>query len=288
MSAEAFQDDYEHLEEVGLETVPADADPTDKGHSRDKIAAQLSAMGLTLEQIQATYVFWDAQDMLAEPVSCRYDPDTWFSIVGDEQQYAKRFCASCPVINECRDYADALNVRVGIWGGENRASRNYLIERQLMTTEPNTDKPTTTTPAPAPKAETEIWGAPQYTIEEMSKLSPQKIDKAHKAGQLQALVDGDNEKLLEVRGGSPAPQTTEDPEADPADKPADDQELIEWHREMKERYGVEQLTLAEMEELAQENVEELRLRIDEGQTQAVVAGKTGPSTGAGKTTEPKE
>lgn len=136
------------------------------------------------------------------------------------------------------------------------------------------------------KAETQIWGAPQHTIEEMSKLSPQELDKAHKAGQLKAIIDGDNQKLLEVRN-DPEAAAVVDVEAttdEDAESQTDEETADDWHAQMKDRYGVEQLTLAEMQTLAETDAEDLRKRIDEGQTQAVARGDHGPTTTTDKTT----
>lgn len=125
MSAEATQDDFEDFGGVGFEIAPVDDEPTTKGISRDRIEAQLSAMGLTAEQIAASYSFWNAQDELADPVSCQYDPELWFSQSLNDREYAKTHCERCPVIDACRRYADALNVTVGIWGGESRTSHSH-------------------------------------------------------------------------------------------------------------------------------------------------------------------
>lgn len=41
-----------------------------------------------------------------------------------EERLAKRICAACPVLMECR--ADGLNEPYGVWGGLNRYQRRYL------------------------------------------------------------------------------------------------------------------------------------------------------------------
>ncbi|PLS24968.1 WhiB family transcriptional regulator [Bifidobacterium imperatoris] len=55
--------------------------------------------------------------------TCRqYDPELWFSTRPDETKTALAVCRQCPVIDECRQFADHNN-RIngyplqGIWGG---------------------------------------------------------------------------------------------------------------------------------------------------------------------------
>lgn len=63
--------------------------------------------------------------------ACRdYDPELWFSGKPYEQAAALAVCRSCPVVDECRAFADDNN-RIsgyplqGIWGGKqyDRTSR---------------------------------------------------------------------------------------------------------------------------------------------------------------------
>jgi hypothetical protein len=41
------------------------------------------------------------------------DPEVFFPEVGDRTAKASRVCASCPVLPQCRDYADALEEGLG-------------------------------------------------------------------------------------------------------------------------------------------------------------------------------
>lgn len=64
-----------------------------------------------------------AQDGGLHKAACRdHDPELWFSGKPYEQAAALAICRSCPVIGECRRFADEHN-RIngyqlqGIWGG---------------------------------------------------------------------------------------------------------------------------------------------------------------------------
>lgn len=55
------------------------------------------------------------------------DPETWFP----ERQsavkaFAKRICQTCPVRQECLDFADQEGYDDGIWGGLDRDERKKL------------------------------------------------------------------------------------------------------------------------------------------------------------------
>lgn len=64
--------------------------------------------------------------------ACRgYDPENWFpeDLPPRDRRRAvlaaKRICQSCPVYDECSEYADAYNTTYGIWGGERRTIRIF-------------------------------------------------------------------------------------------------------------------------------------------------------------------
>ncbi len=46
------------------------------------------------------------------------------------EQRAKEICASCPVIDECLEYALTISEPHGIWGGLNENERRLLLERR--------------------------------------------------------------------------------------------------------------------------------------------------------------
>lgn len=52
----------------------------------------------------------------AELSICEPDDTTWFPDQRQEEQ-AKAICRSCPVMNECGEYAIANDERYGVWGG---------------------------------------------------------------------------------------------------------------------------------------------------------------------------
>lgn len=73
--------------------------------------------------------------------ACRdHDPELWFSGKPYEQAAALAVCRSCPVVDECRAFADDNN-RIsgyplqGIWGGKQygRTSRPVIIMRGTAT-----------------------------------------------------------------------------------------------------------------------------------------------------------
>lgn len=60
----------------------------------------------------------------------RVDPDAWFPEKGESPKPAKKICATCPVIQECREYALRNRERNGIWGGTSDADRRKLLKKR--------------------------------------------------------------------------------------------------------------------------------------------------------------
>lgn len=59
-----------------------------------------------------------------DAANCRDgDPDLFFSDARHEQEYAKRVCAGCQVLDDCRTYATARPGLWGVWGGLTRDER---------------------------------------------------------------------------------------------------------------------------------------------------------------------
>lgn len=54
------------------------------------------------------------------------DPELWFPDKGQSSSYAKKVCRSCPVIEECLDYALAGGERFGVWGGTSERERRGM------------------------------------------------------------------------------------------------------------------------------------------------------------------
>ena len=50
---------------------------------------------------------------------CADDPEVWFAADTDSIAVALAGCARCPVLAQCREYADSdrQTSRVGVWGG---------------------------------------------------------------------------------------------------------------------------------------------------------------------------
>ena len=62
--------------------------------------------------------------------ACRgSDPSLWIIERGDSAVEAKSICATCPVIDECLNYALANNERLGVWGGTCERERRRIRSR---------------------------------------------------------------------------------------------------------------------------------------------------------------
>ncbi len=62
--------------------------------------------------------------------ACRNeDPDVFFPGTEGETAHALRICATCPVIEECLDYALMARERYGVWGGTTERERRRLLRR---------------------------------------------------------------------------------------------------------------------------------------------------------------
>jgi WhiB family redox-sensing transcriptional regulator len=59
------------------------------------------------------------------------------------EQAAKRVCARCPVLVECREHALVMPEPYGVWGGLTAAERRVVLSRRRRAT-----KPTKTTAQP--------------------------------------------------------------------------------------------------------------------------------------------
>ena len=64
---------------------------------------------------------------------CVTNPDAFFAedsetngIEGEQRRIAKKLCETCPVINECLNYAMTVNEPFGIWGGLTFYQRRVL------------------------------------------------------------------------------------------------------------------------------------------------------------------
>tara|TARA_B100001996_G_scaffold132253_1_gene100597 strand:+ start:447 stop:749 length:303 start_codon:yes stop_codon:yes gene_type:complete len=60
---------------------------------------------------------FDSASWMKDSACKDVDPSIFFVERGESGEEAKAICATCPVKQECLDYAIKFNERVGIWGG---------------------------------------------------------------------------------------------------------------------------------------------------------------------------
>jgi WhiB family redox-sensing transcriptional regulator len=65
---------------------------------------------------------WHWQDEAA----CFDSGINFFPSRGDETETAKAMCKTCPVREECLEYALGLNIRFGVWGGKSERQRKRM------------------------------------------------------------------------------------------------------------------------------------------------------------------
>lgn len=77
---------------------------------------------------------WKQQNWMADAV-CKGQTHHFFAPAGEREErrlvreaIARRICAECPVLLECRDYA-RRNGELGFWGGENDDERMAFRRR---------------------------------------------------------------------------------------------------------------------------------------------------------------
>ena len=54
------------------------------------------------------------------------EPETFFPDKGGTVIPAKTVCATCPVVDECLDYALTHRIQIGVWGGLSEQERRRL------------------------------------------------------------------------------------------------------------------------------------------------------------------
>lgn len=65
--------------------------------------------------------------------ACSGGDDRWFFMnagKGNGYDAKRRYCASCPVIDTCLDYAIVMNLRLGVYGGMNERERRLETYRR--------------------------------------------------------------------------------------------------------------------------------------------------------------
>jgi WhiB family transcriptional regulator, redox-sensing transcriptional regulator len=75
-------------------------------------------------------------DWRHEAACVGHDPDLWFPAgetgpAAEQIRYAKRVCGSCPVREECLEYAIVTNQVSGVWGGLTEEERRPVRRRWL-------------------------------------------------------------------------------------------------------------------------------------------------------------
>lgn len=82
------------------------------------------------EQITPTVAFWEWQ----KDAACQDHSEDLFyhceaerkGLRREKEQIAKQICASCPVLEQCRDYALTVGEQYGVWGGLSEMERYRL------------------------------------------------------------------------------------------------------------------------------------------------------------------
>lgn len=63
--------------------------------------------------------------------NCRlYAPSTFFPSDGVGVDRARKICASCPVLDQCLDYALDNQIEHGVWGGCSERERRRILKRR--------------------------------------------------------------------------------------------------------------------------------------------------------------
>jgi WhiB family redox-sensing transcriptional regulator len=62
---------------------------------------------------------------MGDAACCQNDPEMFFPHVGGTGRHAKKICAACPVLRECRIYALHHDVS-GVWGGLSENERKEI------------------------------------------------------------------------------------------------------------------------------------------------------------------
>jgi WhiB family redox-sensing transcriptional regulator len=65
-------------------------------------------------------------DWQIDGLCAQADPDAWYPEKGMSAGPAKQICRSCPVRQECLEYALATDERWGVWGGLSERERRRV------------------------------------------------------------------------------------------------------------------------------------------------------------------
>lgn len=82
-----------------------------------------------LEALLEAAADWYAERPWIEQAACASaDPEAWFPEKGQSTIDAKRVCADCPVLAECRSDVLARGERFGVWGGMSERDRRRATQ----------------------------------------------------------------------------------------------------------------------------------------------------------------
>lgn len=59
------------------------------------------------------------------PVPCQDGTDRWLSEDPDQRAEAAELCPRCPVLDACRESADAHKEKFGVWAGVDRTAQGH-------------------------------------------------------------------------------------------------------------------------------------------------------------------
>jgi WhiB family redox-sensing transcriptional regulator len=71
-------------------------------------------------------VILKTEKWMESAVCASADPEEWFPEKGVRAVKAKRICATCPVIDDCLQFA-LKNGETGIWGGTSSRERRRML-----------------------------------------------------------------------------------------------------------------------------------------------------------------
>jgi WhiB family redox-sensing transcriptional regulator len=89
----------------------------------DMLALATPGLGSDSESVTA----WMAEG------SCRlYPPNKFFPSDGAGVERARKICATCPVSQQCLDYALEHRIEHGVWGGCSERERRRILKRRRI------------------------------------------------------------------------------------------------------------------------------------------------------------
>ena len=82
------------------------------------------------EQVNAWLELARLADEVADHLPCRQAPDLYFALQGEfhETLLAKKACQSCPIQQQCLEYALTYKETDGVWGGMTAGERAKLTK----------------------------------------------------------------------------------------------------------------------------------------------------------------